>query len=203
MKTLIAIPCMDTVPVQFMQSMLYLQKVGDVCTAVECGSLIYDSRNLLLGAAVKEGFDRILWFDSDMEFHPDTMVKLCADIDAGCEIVSGLYVKRKPPFDPVIFSECCLRQEGEWKIPSHKYYLDYPKDSLFECEAFGFGCVMMTMDAVKKVTGTFGNSPFMPVAGFGEDLSFCIRARQAGIKLWCDSRIVCGHIGMGAHYPKK
>ena len=56
-------------------------------------------------------------------------------------------------------------------------------------------CVMMTMDAAKRVTGEFGLMPFMPTAGFGEDLSFCMRARKAGIKLWCDSRVKCGHIG--------
>ena len=203
MKTLIAIPCMDTVPVQFMQSLLYLEKIGDVRTAIESGSLIYDSRNLLLETAIHGEFDRILWFDSDMEFQPDTMQRLCNDIDdSGCDIVSGLYIKRKPPFDPVIFSECCLRQEGEWKMPSHKCYKDYPRDQLFEVEAFGFGCVMMTMDAVKKITDAFGTRLFMPLPGFGEDLSFCMRARNVGIKLWCDSRIVLGHIGMEGHYPK-
>ena len=37
--------------------------------------------------------------------------------------------------------------------------------------------------------------PFMPVGGFGEDLSFCLRAREAGLKLYCDSRVRCGHVG--------
>ena len=32
--------------------------------------------------------------------------------------------------------------------------------------------------------------------GFGEDLSFCIRAQELGRKIYCDSRIKMGHVGL-------
>ncbi len=195
MKTMIAIPCMDQVPVPFMQSLLYLDKIGETSVAIESSSLIYDSRNSLLHKALDAGVDRVLWFDSDMEFAPDTMVRLSADLDAGYDIVSGLYIKRRKPFTPVIFKECYLREEAGLKIPSHKPYDDYPRDQIFEVAAFGFGCVMMSMSAVQHIVENLGGYPFMPAAGFGEDLSFCLRARQVGIKLWCDSRVQCGHVG--------
>ena len=35
----------------------------------------------------------------------------------------------------------------------------------------------------------------MPTAGFGEDLSFCMRARDAGVQIYCDSSIKLGHVG--------
>ena len=35
---------------------------------------------------------------------------------------------------------------------------------------------------------------FAPIPGYGEDVSFCLRARKAGFRLWCDSRIKIGHI---------
>jgi GT2 family glycosyltransferase len=38
-------------------------------------------------------------------------------------------------------------------------------------------------------------SPFYPLMGMGEDMTFCFRARQAGFKLYCDSRVKIGHIG--------
>ena len=38
-------------------------------------------------------------------------------------------------------------------------------------------------------------APFTPLIGVSEDLTFCLRARDAGYKLWCDGRIRCGHIG--------
>ena len=197
MKTLIAIPCMDTVPVQFMQSLLYLDKTGygEVSVAVESGSLIYDSRNLLLHRAIEAGVDRMLWFDSDMQFEPDVMQKLFADLDAGCDVVSGLYFKRRSPYTPVIYSECCIQEAAGLKFPTAAAYLDYPKDELFEVQAFGFGCVAMNMDSVRKAVEQYGQMLFMPTGGFGEDLSFCMRARFAGLKLWCDSRVKAGHVG--------
>jgi len=194
---MILIPCMDLVQARFMRSLLLLDKVGDVTYGIHYGSLIYDSRNQLLDAAKQTGADRLLWFDSDMDIPWNAMRILSEDLDNGYEIVSGLYFKRKEPYTPTIFSDCDVMKLGNGQLlPLHTTYEDYPKDQIFEVAAFGFGCVMMTMDAAKKVTGEFGLMPFMPTAGFGEDLSFCMRARKAGIKLWCDSRVKCGHIGL-------
>ena len=198
MKTMIAVPCMDQVPVPFMWSLLYLDKDPETSVMIESGSLVYDSRNNLIQKALNAGIDRVMWFDSDMEFPTDTMMKLHKDLDEGYDIVSGLYFKRRKPFSPVIFEKCDLVEENGLKYPTHKYYDDYPKDQIFEVAAFGFGCVMMKMDAVKYLMQELGNYPFAPALGFGEDLSFCMRAREVGLKLYCDSRVKCGHVGYHA-----
>lgn len=195
MKYLIAIPCMDQVPVQFMHSLLYLAKPEDTHVSIISGSLIYDSRNHALEQAVLGGYDRLVWFDSDMTFPPDTMYRMIEDLDSGHDIVSGLYFKRRPPYSVVLYKRLLIEDQGEYKIPVNDDYQDYPKDSLFKVDGFGFGCVMMSVEAVKRIMEKYGSRLFMPVAGFGEDLSFCIRAKHAGVDLWCDSRIKCGHIG--------
>lgn len=197
MKTLIAIPCMDLVHTRFMRSILMLNTNGhEIMYEIKSGSLVYDSRNRLIETAKRMKVDRIFWVDSDMDLPMNALQMLEADIESGCDIVSGLYFQRKPPFTPTIFKECTIQRIAPDKVlPVAACYKDYPKDSLFEVEAFGFGCVLMTMAAAEKVTGELGLMPFMPAAGFGEDLSFCMRARKVGIKLWCDSRVKCGHIG--------
>lgn len=203
MKTMICIPCMDMVHTRFMRSLLLLDKVGDVVYGIHQGSLVYDSRNRLLEAATAENVDRLLWFDSDMEIPYNTMRLLSEDLDAGHEIVSGLYYKRKEPGGPVIYKECkILQMPPERLMPLATPYTDYPENSVFEVEAFGFGCVMMSADAVRTITEQYGKMPFMPVGGFGEDLSFCMRAMKAGVKLWCDSRVKLGHIGQKTIYPE-
>lgn len=197
MRTLIAIPCMDLVHVQFMRSLLLLNTNGtEIYYEIASGSLIYDARNRLLQTAKAIGADRIFWLDSDMQIPTDALQMLSKDIDEGCEIVSGLYHGRRPPYAPIIFKECCVKklETGEL-LPTADKYLDYPKDDLFKVAAFGFGCVLMTMNAAEKVMSELGKMPFMPTAGFGEDLSFCMRANHVGIELWCDSRVKCGHIG--------
>jgi len=197
MKTMILIPCMDMVHARFMRSLLVLDKVGDVSYGFHYSSLIYDARNQLLDIARQHNVDRVLWFDSDMDIPLNAMRILSEDLDNGYEIVSGLYFKRKPPYTPTIYSDCdVVKLDNDQLLPLNTPFTDYPKDQIFEVAAFGFGCVMMSMDAAKKVTDAFGMMPFMPTAGFGEDLSFCMRARKAGIRIWCDSRVRLGHIGM-------
>lgn len=193
MRTLVAIPCMDHVHTLFMQSVLGMRKVGEVHYGIMSSSLVYDSRNNLSKMAVEGGYDRVLWLDSDMVFPADTMEKLSARLDEGKDIVSGIYFTRKNPVKPVIYDNCGYFQSGEKMLPTAHAYMDYPRDSIFEVEGFGFGCVMCTTDLLKRVIKAYG-MPFSPVIGFGEDLSFCGRIIDMGEKLWCDSSVKCGHI---------
>lgn len=196
MRTLIAVPCMDMMHTQFVHSLLTLKITDEYEVRFGASSLIYDTRNQLLCYAIDNGFDRVLWLDSDMVFGPELLEYLEEDLDNGYGIVSGLYFKRKPPHSPVLFKKCELaRLDGGLMDPVHEFYDDYPDDSLFEIAACGFGCVMMDMTVAREIVDKYGRYLFMPVAGFGEDLSFCLRARNAGKHVWCDSRIKCGHVG--------
>lgn len=194
MKTLVAIPCMDMVQTKFMFSCLNLRTDENVEFSLTESSLIYDSRNRLSKKAVEEGFDRILWLDSDMVFQPDLLERLSERLDAGYQMVSGLYFKRKQPICPVLYKECgAFEKDGKHTVYATTYD-DYPKDSLFEIAACGFGGVMMTTELVKQVADQFG-LPFSPILGFGEDLSFCCKVARLGIKMYCDSSVKMGHVG--------
>ena len=194
MKTLIAIPCMDTVPTLFLKSLLGLEKGSECEVALTMSSLIYDARNQLAHKAIDESFDRILWLDSDMEFDPDLMNRLHAVLDEGHDMVSALYFKRKRPYVPVIYKALYCTQAKDGKTEHHAdIYRDYPKNEVFEVAACGFGGVLMKTSLVKAVHEKFG-LPFSPILGFGEDLSFCMRAREIGRDIVCDSRIKMGHV---------
>ena len=39
----------------------------------------------------------------------------------------------------------------------------------------------------------------VPQPGYGEDLSFCLRVRDSGTQIWCDSSVKCGHVGMAVY----
>lgn len=197
MKTLICLPCMDMVHTAFLRSILGMRKVGETKYTITCSSLIYDSRNQMAKKAVEEGYDRVLWLDTDMDFEPDLMERLSARLDEGKEFVSALYFTRKAPVRPVIYSECgYFELEGGAVRPVVVWYDNYPENDIFKVQAAGFGAVMMTTDLIKRVLDKYG-LPFAPMLGFGEDLSFCGRASQIGAELWCDSSIKCGHVGLG------
>ncbi len=193
MRILVAIPCMDMVHTAFMDALLKLQPVGETEFAITCSSLIYNARNLLAQKAIDENFDRILWLDSDMVFHPDLLQRLSADLDEGREFVTGLYFRRKNKIKPVIFKNLGYTKNGRELSPFAKTYEDYPKDSIFEIAAAGFGVAMTTTKLVKQLYAEYG-APFTPQPGFGEDMSFCIRCEQSGIPMYCDSRIKAGHV---------
>lgn len=192
MKTLIAIPCGDQLEANFVECLLNLRPVGETEIKLLKGTLVYDARNQLTQYALeKGGYDFVLWLDSDMTFEPDLLERLMEDID-GKQAVTGLCFGRRPPFKPCIYKSIRVEKEGLGVMPHADNWYDYPRDQLFEVEGFGFACVLMRMDMLDAMS-VYG-IPFFPVAGLGEDLSFCWRARQLDIRLWCDSRLKIGHI---------
>lgn len=195
MKTLIAIPCMDMVHTQFASSLLGLRLSGEVQFSFLSSSLVYDSRNQLLKKAVDEDFDRVLWLDSDMTFEPDLFERMSKHMDEGLDFVCALYVTRKSPFKPCMIKNIGLDVEGDKATPKAETYFDYKKNSLFEIEACGFAGVMTSAKLLKSVGKKYGVA-FSPLLGFGEDYSFCLRAKKEGFKLYCDSSIKMGHIGL-------
>lgn len=197
MKTLIAIPCVNTLPVGFVQSLLYLKKGEDVSVLFKSDSLVYDARNLISLTAIENHFDRVMWFDSDMMFNPDTLEILHHDMDEyQCDMVSGLYVKRHTPVEPVIYKtleEPKRMPDGHLAKQITPYY-DYPQNEVFHIRGCGFGCVLTSVKLLKDVWDRFGPA-FTPFPWGGEDISFCHRVNQLGYPIYCDSSVSCGHIG--------
>ena len=191
MRTMIAIPCLDMVHTLFFASFSAMRKPEGTELAIASCSLVYESRHTLAQKAVDDSFDRVLWLDSDMTFEPDLLERFAADLDQGMEYVSGLCFTRKEPVKPCAYEVCRPVPGRDGKmIPTAESFKDIP-DGLFEIEGSGLAAVMMTTDLIRRV----GPLPFYPLDGFGEDLTFCRKAREAGAKLWCDSRIQLGHIG--------
>ena len=193
MNTLIAIPCFDMVDTDFMESFVNMEKPEGTSYTIVRNTLIYIARNIVASNAVQNNFDRVLWLDSDMRFPKDMIARLSEDMDEGRELVTGLYFTRKPPIKPNAFTELWW-EPGEDNIDTGAEHLwTYPED-IVEIDACGMGCCMMSVDLIKKVGEKYG-SPFTPIDGMGEDLSFCFRVKQLGIPMYCDTRIKCDHIG--------
>lgn len=193
MKTLIAIPCMNTIPYQFVQSLLYMHKGENPTVYLKPNTLIYDSRNILSLYAIENGYDNVLWLDSDMVFPPDILQKLESH---HMHMVTGLYVRRNDPITPVIFSvldEPTRNADGTLRKNSDPY-INYPRDSFFPVAGCGFGCVLTSVKLLKDVWDHFGPA-FTPYPWAGEDLSFCHRVNKLGYQIHCDSTISCGHVG--------
>ena len=195
-KVMIAVPMQGTVCADFFDSVLGLRSNGNtkICTVVN--SLVYDARNKLAMEAIREGFDYILWIDSDMTFDGDALMRLLEDAEAGREYVSGLCFSRKLPTVPVLCKKLTWEQKGDSGIVhDQSLYLDYPKDEIFEVDASGAAFCLVKVSLIKEVAEHFRMSPFHPLPFMGEDYSFCWRVKQLGKKMYCDSRVKIGHVG--------
>lgn len=191
MKVFIAVPSMDTIPALFAQSLALLQRDCEVQIGWEVGSLVYHARNNLARQALKTDADYVLWLDSDMVFAPDTlirMLKVCKDNDI--DFLTAVCFRRKPPYTPCLFD----RLEKVEKGASYTALMSVP-EGLFKVGGCGFAGVLMASAVLLSVQSKFNGRMFDPMDGFGEDVSFCWRARQCGYEIWCDSSIEFGHVG--------
>ena len=191
MKTMIAVPCMEQVQTEFAQSLFNLQRVGNVYAKFLPCSLISKSRTDLALMAVQEKADYVLWIDSDMVFPDTLLMDLMRDIEQEKkDIVAGVCHMRKEPYKPVLWSK--LRQGLTAFENESECLVDYPRDGLFEVEGCGFGCVMMKTEVIASVRDKYADL-FGHLPGYGEDLSFCIRARGCGYRIWVDPKVQVGH----------
>ena len=191
MKLMIAIPTLDYVHFEFTNSLVGLVKrlEHDGVDYEVCflgGTLIYKGRDTLAAEAVNQKYTHVLWLDADMKFDPDVLYKLMRHEE---DFVTGIYRSRHSPYRSTLFSSL---DPIEWieEFPEH----------LFEVVACGFGCVLMTTNIIRSVYRQYGCC-FQPLDGFGEDISFCMRARELGYTLFCDPEVRLGHIGHVVVYP--
>lgn len=189
MKTLIAIPCLEQTMTLFDQCLDNLKPVGDIRKLRLAGSLVYAARNDIAAEAIKSGADYVLWIDSDMVFDNDLLEKLMKSIE-GKDIVAPLFFRRKKPFNPPYYKSIRLNYGGEHEVVE---YDDYPENETFEVDACGFGCVLMRTKVLEDVVNA-NHTCFNPMPCFGEDISFCIRAKRCGYKIYVDPTIEVGHI---------
>lgn len=193
MKVLVAIPCNDMMHTDFTRSLVGMQVEGQVQFTFAQGSLVYDARNQLADIAIDNGFDAVLWLDSDMVFNPDLFMRMSEDLKT-MPLVSAMCYTRKRPIHPVIYQSLYRDSNG---VPHADFFDDWP-DEPFEVAAVGFGAVMCRTELLRKVREKYLRA-FSPIAGFGEDLSFCLRVTELGEKMYCDPRIKVGHVGLAVY----
>lgn len=165
----------------------YWFTVGRLLTAL--------AREKLMEQALAGGMDYIFMYDDDMILPIDIMEHLIADIEEHPEIdvLAPLAFMRNAPHYAVIYTTI----EG-YDQESHKPYFinnfvkNYPKDTLTECDAVGFGAVLINLEMVKKMKDPY----FFSTTGSGEDIYFCMKAKQeADARIFMDTRIKLGHLG--------
>lgn len=193
----ICLPIYGDLPADFVVSLIDLiQYTRDFHPLVEVliGNQAYVdyNRNELVKRAFKKGATEILFIDQDMKFPHDLYVRLKQH---HVPVVSGLYFKRLPPHDPLIF---------DWA--AHDRIDTFPRlnysGKLEQCGAVGMGATLIQMDAIEAVlswqieAGDKFPAPFRVHPPIGEDIYFCKHLQYCDVPVYCDTSLILGHMGM-------
>lgn len=199
MKTLIAIPCMDMIHTAFVQCLMQadLKPLGQVSIRFQKNTLVYDGRNILCIDAISNGYDQVLWLDSDITFPPEMPEKLTNAMKlTEADMATGIYVNRHADPHPILYSRVdppSVRSDGKPQ-KNVETYENFPRNSLFYVAGAGFGCVLTKTSLLKDVMDKYG-PPFTPLPWASEDISFCYRVGQLGRKIVAVPQMTLGHIG--------
>ena len=160
------------------------------------GYTIAENRNYCVVQAQRNGSDYLLFVDDDMTFPPDTLERLLAHKKGVVGVNS--YSRCLPLSSTVGLQD----EKGEY-MPPHKYpswKLKIPKE-LFKCYFVGMGVGLIDMKVFELIEKpyfefeTYKKGEFRGMVKDGEDGTFCLKVRKAGMDIWCDPTIEIGHLG--------
>lgn len=148
------------------------------------------AREQLAEKAIGAGADYLFMIDDDM-LAPANLFELLWRHNV--DIVSPLAFTRNPPHLAVLYD----LSEG-WDPIMHRAFVDtrwiksWPRNKLVECDATGFGAVLIKTSVLKKMPQPW----FMCSSATGEDVWFCHRAKkEAKAHVFMDTSVEIGHLG--------
>lgn len=162
-----------------------INTVGDVFPAY--------AREQMAICAADNGFDYLFMIDDDMLAPADLFERL---VRHNVDVIAPLAFTRNSPHKPVIYN----LETGYDAVTKKDFYVNYivdryPKNQLVECDAVGFGAVLIKVDCLKKMRRPW----FMTTSGAGEDIHFCHYAKKHSFKIFMDTSVKLVHLG----YRKK
>ena len=189
-KILIAIPTAKYIEPETFKSIYDLDVPEGYQTVFQYfyGYNIDQIRNLIADWVVK-GYDYLLSVDSDIVLPRDTLTRFLAhDVD----IVSGLYIQRKPGQHILEIYENNDRG-GVSNIP----YGKIKNKGLVPIGGCGFGCVLIKQSVFKSIPYPHFvyHSALDHANTISEDVDFCAKALKKGFKIYADTAIKCRHVG--------
>jgi len=181
---------------------------------------IHAGRNKLAHAVVTESQSEWLFMvDADMGFTPDTVERLIAAADpVERPIVGGLAFAQKSDGAGAMFARryrCTPTLYRMVETDTEVGFLpifDYPRDELVEVDATGAACLLIHRTVLEKIRADHGDRWFHPIelpkgpegrTEFGEDISFCIRARACGFPLYVHTGIKTTHDKGGVFFDEE
>ena len=197
MKVAICIPARGQMEVTtafdlaIMSAYMTSKKQIDLSVFTSQGTLIFDQRNSLVRTAVEEKCDYILFIDADMRFPKTTLERLLAH---NKDIIGVNATTRMMPPKPTA-RNIQINEDGsvDWlEVFSNK------EKGIGKVDAIGCGVMLIKASCLKNIPQPyFYFEQLLKGKLLGEDIYFCIKAKDAGIDTWVDHDLSMeiGHVG--------
>jgi len=187
----------EYIPSDFMWNMLNIYKPKKYSVIRQSLHIKSASLNAHLWKAKQLGAEKILFMDVDMEFPLNTIQQLLSHDEP---IVSGLYHTKVSPYSPIAgwtkeVGGTLMNVNGDglmWK----ENYCPLPQDQMVEVDWCGIGCLMVDMDVFDKIKYPCFRDVWDDNTGtraLGHDVVLCRAVKDAGYKIYVDTRVDCGH----------
>lgn len=147
---------------------------------------IHAARNRAVHEFMKTGMDYLMFIDADMGWSPGALVDMLS-LPSGMDVVGGVYcVKEDVPRFPVTL------------LPNAP--VEFP---ICELKGVATGFMRITRSCLERALNKFPSGklfnhiedPSIKGGEWGDDFAFCIRAREAGCKVYGKFDLAFEHVG--------
>lgn len=150
----------------------------DIYTAA--GTLIFDQRNKLVKTSVEAKCDYVVFIDADMRFPKDTIIRL---LQHDKDIIGVNATTRTEPVMPTA-KNLQIEKDGtcNWQ-PIFSNVMT----GISQADGIGCGVMMIKIGVFAKLQEPYFYFEQLPNNKIlGEDIYFCVKARDAGVDTWVD-----------------
>ena len=142
---------------------------------------LHNACNQLVKESLITGVDFIFWVENDMLVPFDCITKL---YERKKEICSGLYFLRNANYVP------CM-----WMFMGDDYKMQpvcmFKENEVMKVDVPGMGCVLYNADVFRKLDDPWFDQTDK---GYGQDVYFYRKAKDAGLDVFVDTNVQCGHL---------
>lgn len=203
MKIFIAVPTYENICPDTYKSIYGLDPAGnwlvfDFIRGYDCAT----ARNRIAEQAVSEQADYVLMVDNDIVLPSDALVHLLEDPQDVC---LGIYANREA--DNLYNGNMCIYKPGEYDYVT-KYTAaeiralrEFGRDRIL-VHGGGMGCALIRTSLFQRLQKpAFDWVNYENGTMLSEDLYFCEQCSNAGVPVYADTRVTCGHVFRHIQWP--
>ena len=144
--------------------------------------------NLITQSCINNKPDYVFWTEMDMVLPAHTVTTLLKHaIEHDISVLSGVYFLRGNG-QPCLFKKVLDSSKFRY---AHTPMLTFPENALFEVGCPGVGCVLFKTEVFDKLKQPYWDDK---EGECGQDMYFYTKLREAGVKVYADSTVICDQI---------